>query len=118
MTDILNIILEPLIGAIFGGGVVALFTIPQKKEAAKLDNAERIIAKYEKLAELREKDARLREAENKQLKQEVEALTKQIEEQKTLIQTLTDKVDELQAALRNKRTPRKEKKQLTKSAQK
>jgi len=48
-------IITTLISALLGGGIVGLFLIPEKKAGAKLDNAERLVAKYEEVLKKYEK---------------------------------------------------------------
>ena len=83
--DWLTNLIEPLIAALLGGGLVGIFTIPEKKAAAKLDNAERVIAKYEdilkryeeRISEL-ETQVRELEAKNAEKDQRIDDLEHQI----------------------------------------
>lgn len=88
-------LLSSLVAALLGGGLVGIFTIPEKKASAKLDNAERVIAKYEdvlkkyekRISELeaqvkdlekknKEKDARIDELEHQILDLQRKAVTR------------------------------------------
>lgn len=81
MTEILSNWLPELITALIGGGLVSIFLLPEKKVSSRLDNAERLIAKYEPLM------ARLEE-ENQQLKAEVKRLNGIINDQEVKIAEL------------------------------
>ena len=53
--------LPEIISGLLGGGLVAIFTIPEKKAKARLDNAERVVSKYEEV--LKRYEARISELE-------------------------------------------------------
>lgn len=80
MTEILQYLPE-LISALLGGGIVSIFLLPEKKTGARLDNAERLIAKYEPLMQKLE-------AENQELRSEVKRLNGIIQEQEGTIADL------------------------------
>jgi len=72
--------LPELITALLGGGLVAIFTVPEKKAAARLDNAERVVAKYEEVMQRYEKRISELEAEVKELRAESERKDDRISE--------------------------------------
>ena len=78
-------ILESIVGALLGGGLVAIFTIPEKKASARLDNAERVIAKYEEL--MKKYETRISELEN-----EVKTLREDVDNRDTRIHELEQKL--------------------------
>lgn len=51
-------IIITLISTLIGGGIMKLVLLPETKASAKLDNAERVIAKYEDLLSRNEKEIR------------------------------------------------------------
>ena len=94
--------LPELISALLGGGIVSLFLIPEKKVASRLDNAERLIAKYEPLMQ------RLTE-ENEQLKKEVKRLNGIINEQEDKIAELKTRMHTMELIGREDKALRCEK---------
>lgn len=82
-------IIELIVSAIFGGGLVAVLTAPEKKKAAKLENNTKIIEDcYKHIGRL--------EDELKNLKEYYEGLIKQRDEE---IERLQTRCDELQKQL-------------------
>jgi len=73
-------IITSLASALIGGGLVGIFTIPEKKASAKLDNAERVIAKYEEVLAKYEKRISELETQVKELEQKVEQKDSRIDE--------------------------------------
>lgn len=74
---ILNHLAE-IMSAVLGGGLVALFTIPETKASKRLDAAERVLAKYEPLIQKLEK-------ENSDLREEVTKLRETVAVQNATI---------------------------------
>ena len=72
MLDTILSWLPELVTALLGGGLVAIFTVPEKKAAARLDNAERVVAKYEEVMQRYEKRISELEQEVKELRAESE----------------------------------------------
>lgn len=83
--DIITNWLPELITGLLGGGLVALFTIPEKKASARLDNAERVVAKYEDI--LKKYEKRISE-----LEEEVKTLREDVEKRDTRIHELEQKL--------------------------
>ena len=73
-------IITSLVSALIGGGLVGIFTIPEKKASARLDNAERLVAKYEDVLKKYEKRISELEAQIKDLEQKNEAKDHRIDE--------------------------------------
>lgn len=80
--------LPELISAILGGGIVTLFMLPEKKASARLDNAERVVKKYEDILQRYEKRISELEQQVKQLQQENDAKDKRIDELEQLVVSL------------------------------
>lgn len=78
-----------LLTALLGGGIVALFTIPEKKASARLDNAERLVKKYEEILVRYEK--RISELEN-----EVEELREKLDKKDSRILALETKLSAME----------------------
>lgn len=55
MEDIIKVLIEQGLPALLGGGAVALFLIPEKRGSARLDNAERVLKRYEDIISRLEK---------------------------------------------------------------
>lgn len=89
-------LIEMLIAAIGGGGLVRLFMIPEKKSSAKLDNAERVIAKYEEILKKYERRISELESEVRELKA---AALKETDARDRKIATLQARVYELETKL-------------------
>jgi len=86
--------------AALGGGLASLFLLPEKKQAARLDNAERVIAKYETLLEEYKKQndllrKRVEELENKS-KNDLAERDLRIKELEKQVRTLEDKLHSLE----------------------
>ena len=82
-------IVEMVGAAITGGGLAGLLLVPEKKSSARLDNAERIIAKYEGIISSLEAEAKEKDEKIEKLQEEVRALKDATEELKTKLKTLT-----------------------------
>lgn len=80
MTDIIANWLPELIAGLLGGGLVKILTIPEKKEKARLDNAERVVKKYEEVMQKYEKRISELEAEVKELRAEADKKDTRISE--------------------------------------
>lgn len=93
--DILTNWLPELITGLLGGGLVALFTIPEKKAAARLDNAERVVAKYEDI--LKKYEARISELET-----EVKTLREDIDKRDDRIHELEQKLSAMEVKRNSK----------------
>lgn len=85
--DIENIL--QLLAAIVGsGGLVAYFLLPEKKSRQRLDNAERLILKYEPIIERLEKDNADKDAQIKELIKRINKQDLTIGELNTKIRTM------------------------------
>lgn len=82
-------ILEIVAALLGGGGIAALFLIPEKKASKRLDNAERLIAKYEPIMHRLEEEIA---DKDKQIK----ALIKRVNEQDAMITELKTKLHTMQ----------------------
>lgn len=83
--------LPELISAILGGGLVSLFLLPEKKASARLDNAERVVKKYEDILSRYEMRISELEQQVKCLQADNEAKDKRIDELQALIDSLKQK---------------------------
>lgn len=112
-------LMELLLSAITGGGIACLFTIPEKKKAAKLENTSKIIADYERYNNQLKND--LQEADKRidALQQRVDELYKQsrdaLAERDDTIQKLQKRVFELENELEKFRKNAASKKPKSKS---
>lgn len=70
-------IMELVLSAIGGGGLVAAFTIPEKKKAAKLENDAKIIAEYGQLIDQYREELLERDKRIDQLQKRIEELEAQ-----------------------------------------
>lgn len=84
----INAIVQLLISAITGGGLVALFTIPELKAGKKLDNAEKLIAKYDAIIERLEDDNHTKDERINELTSEVRKLQEEVGILSTKLKTL------------------------------
>ena len=71
-----------------GGGITALFMLPEKKSKQRLDNAERLILKYEPIIERLEKDNADKDAQIKELIKRINKQDLTIGELNTKIRTM------------------------------
>jgi len=67
LNTFLTEMLRSVVPALLGGGIVMLWTLPERKGGARLDNAERVLKKYEDIIDRLDR-------ENTQLKKEIEEL--------------------------------------------
>lgn len=91
-----------LLSVILGGGVVALFTIPETKASKRLDAAERVLAKYEPLLQKLEK-------ENTELRSEIATLREKVAVQSSTIVELKTKIHTMEIINQEDRALRCEK---------
>ena len=77
--------LPELVSGLLGGGLVAVLTIPEKKASARLDNAERVVKKYEEI--LARYERRITE-----LEQQVKELEEKVDRKDERISELEDKL--------------------------
>lgn len=80
-----------MISAVLGGGLVTLFLLPEKKASARLDNAERVVKKYEDILVRYEKRISELEQQVKRLQADNEAKDRRIDELQELIGSLKQK---------------------------
>ena len=92
-------IIIALISALVGGGIVRFSLIPEKKASAKLDNAERLVVKYEDILSDYKKQIN-------DLKEEVELLRNKCELRDHKISDLEQRISSLKYDLDSQKTRR------------
>ena len=97
--------LPELVTALLGGGLVALFTVPEKKAAARLDNAERVVAKYEEVMNKYEKRISELEAEVRELRAEADQKDARISELEKALAVLERKRNKKGQFVKRQATP-------------
>lgn len=97
--------LPELVTALLGGGLVALFTVPEKKAAARLDNAERVVAKYEEVMNKYEKRISELEAEVRELRAEADKKDARISELEKALAVLERKRNKKGQFVKRQATP-------------
>lgn len=76
-----------IVAAVSGGGLVALLTVRETKEGKRLDNAERLVEKYEELMQKLETSVSEKDAQIEKLTEEVNSLRADVAELKTRLKT-------------------------------
>lgn len=84
-----TMVITSLIAMVTGGGIMKLLTLKQEKRSKDIDNAERIIERYEKMNDQIRADA---EEDKRKYKEETNEAKKQVKE-------LTAKVNDLYARI-------------------
>lgn len=88
MDEIVKILIEQGLPALLGGGAVALFTIPEKRGSARLDNAERILKKYEDIINKLEEDNKDKDMKIVEMRTKIEYLETSLATVNTTLKTL------------------------------